>query len=73
MDASVIRCLAAEIPIKCFHMSGKITRDSSMKYRKQGVNMGLPSLSEFEIWETSQEKVREAKNALEEIQMQSGT
>ena len=44
-----------------------------MKYRKQGVNMGLPSLSEFEIWETSQEKVREAKNALEEIQMQSGT
>ena len=73
VDASVIRCLAAEIPIKWFHMSGKITRDSSMKYRKQGVNMGLPSLSEFEIWETSQEKVREAKNALEEIQMQSGT
>ena len=38
-----------------------------MKYRKQGVNMGLPSLSEFEIWETSEEKVREAREVLETV------
>ena len=48
-------------------MSGKITRDSAMEYRKEGVNMGLPSLSEYEIWETSREKVREAKMALERV------
>lgn len=29
--------------------------------------MGLPSLSEFEIWETSEEKVREAREVLEKV------
>ncbi len=43
-----------------YHMSGKVTLDSPMKYRKEEVSMGLPSLSEYEIWQTSENAVREA-------------
>lgn len=67
VDADAIRELAPKTRAKSFHMSGKITKDSAMDYRKQGVNMGLPSFSEFEIWETSEEKVREARKVLEEL------
>ena len=42
-------------------MSGKVTMDSEMEYRREGVNMGLPSLSEYEIWRTDEEAVRRGK------------
>lgn len=48
-----------------YHMSGKVTLDSPMKYRKADVSMGLPSLSEYEIWQTSEENVRAAVDVLE--------
>ena len=48
-----------------FHMSGKVTLDSPMKYRKEDVSMGLPSLSEYEIWQTSEIAVRKAMEVLE--------
>ena len=35
-----------------------------MRYRKEGVSMGLPSLSEFEIWQTKEENVKAAHDAL---------
>ena len=57
------------LPItKCssYHMSGKVTLDSSMKYRKKEVSMGLPSLSEYEIWQTSEENVRVAVTVLKQ-------
>lgn len=47
-----------------YHMSGKVTLDSKMKYRKADVSMGLPSLSEYEIWQTSEESVRAAVEVL---------
>lgn len=50
-----------------YHMSGKVTLDSAMTYRKRGVNMGLPSFSEFEIWRTSEEKIREAAEVLRKL------
>ena len=46
-------------------MSGKVTLDSEMIYRKEGVSMGLPSLSEYEIWRTEESKIRAAKEVLE--------
>lgn len=49
-------------------MSGKITLDSTMKYRKEGVNMGLPSISEYEIWRTDEEAVRKARQVLDRLQ-----
>ena len=48
-------------------MSGKETLDSAMRYRKKEVSMGLPSLSEYEIWQTSEKKVREAAEVLKKL------
>ena len=48
-------------------MSGKVTLDSRMQYRKEGVSMGLPSLSEYDIYRTSAEKIRAAEEVLKRI------
>lgn len=62
VSAEVIRRLREEIPqASAFHMSGKVELPSGMKYRKEGVNMGLPMMSEFVVWRTSEEKVRRAR------------
>lgn len=65
VDAEVIRKLQPYTGAHAFHMSGKRILASSMVYRKEDVSMGLPSLSEFEIYRTDRERIREAKNALE--------
>ena len=52
---------------KNYHMSGKKVIDSKMIYRKKEVNMGLPSLSEYDIWETSVEEIAEAVKVLKEL------
>ena len=45
--------------ITAFHTSGRgAPIDSGMVYRKAGVSMGLPSLSEYEIWRTDPEEFR---------------
>ena len=51
-----------------YHMSGKVTLDSPMRYRKKEVSMGLPSLSEYDIWQTSEENVRRAVEVLKGIE-----
>ena len=33
--------------------------DSGMVYRKSTVFMGLPSLSEYEVWQTDEQEFRE--------------
>ena len=49
--------------IKVFHTTGrKGIIDSKMTYRKKEVSMGLPSLSEYEIWQTDVEEFRECAN-----------
>ena len=67
VGAEVIRKLRPVTGAASYHMSGKITLDSPMRYRKEEVSMGLPSLSEYEIWRTSEENVKEAVRVLEEI------
>ena len=69
ISASVIEKLIPVTKGTSYHMSGKITLDSKMKYRKADVSMGLPSLSEYEIWQTSEEAVREAVQVLEHAKM----
>ena len=45
--------------IVVFHTTGrKGVLDSGMRYRKQTVAMGLPSLSEYELWQTDEEEFR---------------
>ena len=64
IGASVIEKLIPATGGSSYHMSGKITLDSPMKYRKEDVSMGLPSLSEYEIWQTSKKHVRDAVEVL---------
>ena len=51
---------------KSYHMSGKIKKDSKMVYRKQDVSMGLPILSEYDLFQTNEDEIRKAKQLIEE-------
>ena len=50
-----------------YHMSGKKVIESKMAYRREEVSMGLPSLSEYDIWETSAEEIAKAVKVLKEL------
>lgn len=66
VNAGVIAQLRGELPgARAFHMSGKTLRESGMRFRKEGVPMGLPGLDEWHIAETSTEAVRAARAALD--------
>lgn len=67
VDASVIRELYEKTGTNCYHMSGKIVLDSEMEYRKEDVSMGVASMSEYQIWRTSAERVRAARSVLENL------
>ena len=65
ISADAIREIYQKTGITCYHMSGKKVVESAMEYRNPKVNMGLPQLSEYEIWQTDEEAVRRAKKVLE--------
>lgn len=44
--------------VTSFHASAKQTAQSAMRYRKESVSMGLPSLSEYQLWQTDEAAVR---------------
>lgn len=55
-----IRTLYDAAGIRVFHTTGRRgPLDSGMVYRKPGVSMGLPSLSEYELWQTDEAEFRE--------------
>jgi len=65
MNATVIRDFRRSLPLaRCFHMSGKEVLDSGMTFRNPRVSMGLPGISEFQVWRTGEDAVREAAKAL---------
>lgn len=64
VNAEVIEKMRREMDACCFHMSGKMIMESGMVYRKEGVNMGIPGLSEYEIFRTSEAEVLKAASAL---------
>ena len=47
-----------------YHMSGKTEWNSGMKFRRQGVPMGLDGLNEYIIWRTDETTVRQAVHTL---------
>lgn len=67
IGAEVIPTLYQETGITSYHMSGKITLDSPMTYRKSDVSMGLPAFSEYQLFRTSEQKISDAKNVLENL------
>ena len=67
VDASAIRKLLPVTAATSYHMSGKEILDSGMVYRRQEVSMGIPGMGEYEIFRTSEEKVRKARRVLDEV------
>lgn len=65
VNAAVLKTLVPKVRAGIYHMSGKKVVDSRMKWRSRDVSMGLPSLSEYEIWQTDEDKVREAREVLD--------
>lgn len=52
---------------QAYHMSGKVTLESRMQFRRDGVSMGFPGFSEYEIWQTDADNIRRAVDVLEQF------
>lgn len=60
----VIGQFLAETQVTDYHLSAKTILDSGMRYRKEGVPMGLPAMSEYSIFRTDSRIVAKAKKVL---------
>lgn len=50
--------------LTAYHMSGKQSLPSPMIYRKEGVPMGLPGMSEYDLWRTDSHQVAAVRQFL---------
>jgi copper homeostasis protein len=65
VNAGVIARFLTEIPgVRAFHMSGKTELESGMRFRRDGIPMGLPGLDEWHIQQTDPSAVRAALDVL---------
>lgn len=67
VNAEVIKEFLYESKAWAFHMSGKETLISKMDYKNSKVSMGLPMMSEYEIWKTDYKKVQAAKAVIDKV------
>ena len=67
VSAQNIPVLAVQTGVRASHLSGKQVLQSRMTFRREGVPMGLPGFSEFEVWQTSETNVRAARQALDSL------
>lgn len=65
INADAVKILLAQTELTAFHMSGKRVLNSSMIYRNPDVSMGLPGMSEYDIWQTDPENVRAVRRLLD--------
>ena len=67
VNADVIRHFRRTIPESCaFHASCKTELESTMRFRREGVPMGLPGLDEWHIQQTDVNAVAAARQAIDE-------
>lgn len=67
VNAQAIAAFRAQLPnARAFHMSGKTDVPSRMRFRREGVPMGLPGLDEWHIPQTTSAAIRAARIALDE-------
>lgn len=67
VNAGVIADLYHTTGITSYHMSGKVTLESPMQYRKADVHMGLDTVSEYERWQTGEEAIKKAAAVLHAV------
>lgn len=66
VNAAIIRTFLHEMPQLCaFHMSGKTEVDSAMRFRRDGIPMGVPGFDEWHILQTGEAAVLAARQALD--------
>jgi len=66
IKAPIIAAFRERYPQACaFHMSGKTDMESGMRFRREGVPMGIPGLDEWHIQQTDEQNVRAARTALD--------
>lgn len=66
VNANVISVFRSEFSqASAFHMSGKTDVPSGMRFRREGVPMGIPGFDEWHIQQTSREAVECARRALD--------
>ena len=67
VNAKVIAAFRQQFPqSRAFHMSGKTEIESGMRFRREGVPMGIPGLDEWHIQQTDVQAVTEARKAMDE-------
>ncbi len=66
INEEAVKLLLQETDLSAFHMSGKTVKNSGMSYRNPAVSMGLPGMSEYEIWQTDAAQVRAVRRLLDE-------
>lgn len=66
VNARIITAFKARFPqVSAFHMSGKADMESGMRFRREGVPMGIPGLDEWHIQQTDTENIRAARIAID--------
>ena len=59
--------------IRVFHTSARTgAADSGMVYRREGVSMGLPTLSEYEVWRTDEREFRACAELVHSLEGEEG-
>ena len=68
VNAQVITAFRTRFPqARAFHMSGKRDVESGMRFRREGVPMGIPGLDEWHIQRTDADRVAQARSVLDTI------
>jgi len=67
INKDTIRQLKAQTNATSFHLSGKKTVQSQMKYRNLNVNMGLEGFNEYESWFTCADLISEIREVLDNM------
>jgi len=65
IHADAVKTLLKKTSLTHFHMSGKKVIESSMVYRNLKVSMGLPGISEYDIWRTAENEIRSVRSLLD--------
>ena len=66
VKASVIETFLRDLPAaRTFHMSGKTEIESCMRFRREGIPMGIPGFDEWHIQQTSEDAIRAARTVLD--------
>ena len=66
VKASVIASFLERYPqARAFHMSGKVDIESGMRFRREGIPMGVPGMDEWHIQQTDENNVRAARAVLD--------